>query len=216
MCGIAGKIALRGNGTVDRDVLERMCAAIEHRGPDSRGLFVEENVGLGIQRLRIVDLITGDQPIFNEDRSVVVVLNGKIYNFIELRDRLRGQGHRFATEGDTEVIVHLYEEHGLDCVRHLHGMFAFALWDRRRRRLLIARDRIGKKPLFYSLGKGALSFSSELRSLLRITASSGSLTLGQLTTTCPTATSRRRCQSSKTCGSYRPRTGWCSRTARPR
>ena len=166
MCGIAGKISLRDNGAVDRDVLERMCAAIEHRGPDSRGLFVEENVGLGIQRLRIVDLITGDQPIFNEDRSVVVVLNGEIYNFIELRDRLRGQGHRFATEGDTEVIVHLYEEHGLDCVRHLHGMFAFALWDRRRRRLLIARDRIGKKPLFYSLGKGALSFSSELRSLL--------------------------------------------------
>jgi len=143
-----------------------MCAALEHRGPDSRGLFVEGNVGLGIQRLRVVDLVTGDQPIFNEDRSVVVVLNGEIYNFQELRDRLRGQGHRFATEGDTEVIVHLYEEHGVDCVSHLHGMFAFALWDMRRRRLLLARDRIGKKPLFYAVGRDGLSFASELRSLL--------------------------------------------------
>ena len=151
---------------MDRQVLERMCAALEHRGPDSRGLFVEDGVGLGIQRLRVVDLVTGDQPIYNEDRSVVVVLNGEIYNFRELRDRLRSRGHRFATEGDTETIVHAYEEYGVDCVRHLHGMFAFALWDKRRRRLLIARDRIGKKPLFYTLAGGGLSFASELRSLM--------------------------------------------------
>ena len=131
MCGIIGKIASPGAGPLDREVLERMCVALEHRGPDSRGLFHEGNVGLGIQRLRVVDLVTGDQPIYNEDGSVVVVLNGEIYNFRELRERLRARGHRFATEGDTEVIVHLYEEHGVECVRHLHGMFAFALWDRR-------------------------------------------------------------------------------------
>jgi asparagine synthase (glutamine-hydrolysing) len=166
MCGIVGKLVAPGRGSLEREVLERMCAALEHRGPDSRGLFLEGNVGLGIQRLRVVDLVTGDQPIFNEDGSVVVVLNGEIYNFQELRERLRGQGHRFATDGDTEVIVHLYEEHGVRCVRHLHGMFAFALWDKRRRRLLVARDRIGKKPLFYAIDQGGVCFSSELRSLL--------------------------------------------------
>ena len=155
-----------GDGPVDRATIENMCAALEHRGPDSRGLFVEKDVGLGIQRLRVVDLVTGDQPIFSEDGSVVVVLNGEIYNFQELRTRLRSQGHRFATGGDTEVIVHLYEEHGLDCVRYLHGMFAFALWDKRKRRLLLARDRIGKKPLFYTVRDGGMSFASELRSLI--------------------------------------------------
>lgn len=156
----------RGAGPIDRGLLERMCVALEHRGPDSRGLFLERGVGLGIQRLRVVDLETGDQPIYNEDRSVVVVLNGEIYNFEELRNDLRKRGHRFATDGDTETIVHLYEEHGVDCVRHLHGMFAFALWDRRRQRLLIGRDRVGKKPLFYSMGPSGLSFASELRSLI--------------------------------------------------
>jgi asparagine synthase (glutamine-hydrolysing) len=153
-------------GGVDRELLERMCIALEHRGPDSRGLFVDGQVGLGIQRLRVIDLVTGDQPVSNEDGSVVVVLNGEIYNFGELRDRLRRQGHRFATDGDTEVIVHLYEEEGIECVRHLHGMFAFALWDRRRRRLLLARDRIGKKPLFYALSRGGLTFASELGALI--------------------------------------------------
>ena len=150
MCGIVGKVMPPQGGRVDRELIERMCVALEHRGPDSRGMHVAEQVGLGIQRLRVIDLVTGDQPISNEDGSVVVVLNGEIYNFRELRDRLRAAGHTFATEGDTEVIVHLYEEDGADCVRHLHGMFAFALWDRRRRRLLLARDRVGKKPLFYA------------------------------------------------------------------
>ncbi len=153
-------------GAMDRRLLERMCVALEHRGPDSRGTFVEGPVGLGIQRLRVVDLATGDQPIYNEDRSVVVVLNGEIYNFEELRADLVRRGHTFSTKGDTETIVHAYEEYGVDCVRHLHGMFAFALWDKRRRRLLIARDRIGKKPLFYSIGPSGLSFASELRSLI--------------------------------------------------
>ena len=165
MCGIIGKVTGRGK-TVDRELLERMCAALEHRGPDSRGLFLDGEVGLGIQRLRVVDLNTGDQPISNEDGSVVVVLNGEIYNFQELRERLRARGHKFSSQGDTEVIVHLYEDEGIECVRHLHGMFAFALWDARRRRLLLARDRVGKKPLFYSLRAGQLTFASELRALL--------------------------------------------------
>jgi asparagine synthase (glutamine-hydrolysing) len=166
MCGIAG-IARADCAPVERELLERMCEAQVHRGPDARGLHIEDGVGLGIQRLRVIDLATGDQPIYNEDRSVVVVLNGEIYNYRELRERLRRNGHRFDTEGDTEVIVHLYEERGPACVRELHGMFAFALWDSRRRQLLLARDRVGKKPLFYSERSGALSFASELAALMQ-------------------------------------------------
>jgi asparagine synthase (glutamine-hydrolysing) len=166
MCGIAG-IARASHAPVDREILERMCEAQAHRGPDARGLHLADGVGLGIQRLRVIDLVTGDQPIHNEDHSVTVVLNGEIYNFRELRRRLIGNGHRFATEGDTEVIVHLYEELGPACVRELHGMFAFALWDRRSRQLLLARDRVGKKPLFYCEWRGALSFASELGALMR-------------------------------------------------
>ncbi len=166
MCGIVGKLVNRAAGAVERELIERMCAGLEHRGPDARWVFVDAGAGLGIQRLRVVDLITGDQPSYNEDRSVVVVLNGEIYNFRELRRELRARGHRFVSEGDTEVIVHLYEEHGLDCVARLHGMFAFALWDRRRRRLLLARDRVGKKPLYYAERDGQLTFASELRALL--------------------------------------------------
>ncbi|MEA2271325.1 MAG: hypothetical protein QOI98_33 [Solirubrobacteraceae bacterium] len=138
---------------------------MEHRGPDARGIHVGDGVGLAAQRLRVVDLRTGDQPIYNEDRSVVVVLNGEIYNHPELRDRLERNGHRFATRTDTEVIVHLYEEEGPACVRSLHGMFAFAVWDAPRRRLLLARDRVGKKPLVYSQRGGALSFASEINAL---------------------------------------------------
>ncbi|HSR95301.1 MAG TPA: asparagine synthetase B, partial [Solirubrobacterales bacterium] len=144
-----------------------MCEAQEHRGPDSRGVHLDSAAGLGIQRLRVIDLATGDQPIANEDGSVTVVLNGEIYNFRELRSRLERSGHRFATASDTEVIVHLYEEEGSRCVRSLHGMFGLAIWDARRRRLLLARDRVGKKPLFYALRDGALSFASELRALLQ-------------------------------------------------
>lgn len=144
-----------------------MCAAVEHRGPDSRGLHVESQVGLGIQRLRVIDLQTGDQPIYNEDGSVVVVLNGEIYNFRELRRDLLRRGHRFATEGDTEVIVHLYEEMGPRCVEALHGMFGLAVWDQGERRLLLARDRVGKKPLYYADRPEALSFASELTALMQ-------------------------------------------------
>lgn len=144
-----------------------MCEVIEHRGPDSRGAFVEEGVGLGIQRLAIIDLETGDQPIFNEDGSIVVVLNGEIYNFRELRAELEARGHQFSTRSDTEVIVHLYEEHGDGCVEHLRGMFAFALWDKSRRRLLLARDRVGKKPLFYCVRDRTIWFGSEPKAILQ-------------------------------------------------
>ncbi|MCA1682461.1 MAG: asparagine synthase (glutamine-hydrolyzing) [Actinobacteria bacterium] len=165
MCGIAGQV--RAGRAVRADLVHRMCAAIEHRGPDARGVHIDGRVGLGIQRLRVIDLETGDQPIFNEDRSIVVVLNGEIYNFRELRDRLQRRGHVFTTRSDTEVIVHLYEEEGRECVSSLHGMFAFALWDENRQELLLARDRVGKKPLFYSHLDGDLSFASELPALMQ-------------------------------------------------
>jgi asparagine synthase (glutamine-hydrolysing) len=168
VCGIAGKVS--PSGQVDQGLIERMCAVIEHRGPDSRGLFLADGVALGIQRLRIIDLETGDQPIFNEDGSIVVVLNGEIYNYKELRSDLQKRGHTLATQGDTEVIAHLYEDFGLACVRHLRGMFAFALWDTRRRQLLLARDRVGKKPLFYSFANGTLWFGSEAKSILQDSA----------------------------------------------
>jgi asparagine synthase (glutamine-hydrolysing) len=165
MCGIAGEARSDG-GPIDRDVLEAMCSAQEHRGPDARGLHLDEGIGLGIQRLAVIDLDTGDQPIYNEDGTVAVVLNGEIYNYRELRRDLERRGHRFATKGDTEVIPHLYEELGPGCVRELHGMFAFALWDSAARRLMVSRDRVGKKPLFYCERDGRLSFASELRALL--------------------------------------------------
>jgi asparagine synthase (glutamine-hydrolysing) len=166
MCGIAGQARSDGQ-PVDERLVHRMCAAIEHRGPDSRGVHAHGPVGLGIQRLRVIDLHTGDQPLFNEDGTVVVVLNGEIYNYRELRSELIRRGHRFRSQGDTEVIAHLYEEKGPACVSSLHGMFAFALWDSRRRQLLIARDRVGKKPLFYACNGRTLSFASELGALMQ-------------------------------------------------
>jgi asparagine synthase (glutamine-hydrolysing) len=166
MCGIAGQVRADG-GRADPGLVAEMCLALEHRGPDSRGLHCEGPAGLGIQRLRVIDLDTGDQPIFNEDRSICVVLNGEIYNYRELREQLRERGHRLATNGDTEVIVHLYEERGARCVEALHGMFAFAIWDGNRRRLLLARDRIGKKALYYNARPDRISFASELQALLQ-------------------------------------------------
>lgn len=165
MCGIVGQIR-RDQRNVERDLIQHMCAALEHRGPDSRGLHISENVGLGIQRLRVIDIETGDQPVYNEDGSIVVVFNGEIYNYRELRAQLQSRGHTLATGGDTEVIVHLYEEEGPACVCSLDGMFAFALWDARRSQLLLARDRVGKKPLFYALRDGSLTFASELGALV--------------------------------------------------
>ncbi|HEX3678581.1 MAG TPA: asparagine synthase (glutamine-hydrolyzing), partial [Galbitalea sp.] len=166
MCGIAGIVACSGSRP-NRAVIERMCDAIVHRGPDSRGLYLQGNVALGIQRLAVIDIVTGDQPISNEDGSVVVVLNGEIYNFRELRRSLESRGHVFRTRSDTEVIVHLYEERGVECVQELDGMFAFALWDDAADRLLLVRDRMGEKPLFYAEVGGKLSFASELAALLQ-------------------------------------------------
>jgi asparagine synthase (glutamine-hydrolysing) len=165
VCGIAGKVS--PDAPVEPELIERMCEVIAHRGPDSRGSFIDAGIGLGIQRLRVIDLETGDQPIANEDGTVVVVHNGEIYNYRELREGLVSAGHTFRTSSDTEVIVHLYEEHGDACVELLRGMFAFALWDARERRLLLARDRVGKKPLFYAERYGALWFASEAKSILQ-------------------------------------------------
>jgi asparagine synthase (glutamine-hydrolysing) len=165
MCGIAGKIDF--SGAVDRALLERMCSAMEHRGPDTRGVWCEGGIGLGMQRLAIIDVAGGDQPIFNEDRTIAVVMNGEIYNFQELREELAAKGHRLATRSDTEVLVHLYEEHGERLVERLRGMFAFALWDGRHRRLLLARDRVGKKPLFVARRGSKVWFASELVALLQ-------------------------------------------------
>ncbi len=166
MCGIVGQARPPGQAP-EHDLIARMCAAQEHRGPDSRGIHIADGIGLGIQRLRIIDLATGDQPIFNEDGTVAVVLNGEIYNYRELRAQLERRGHRFATRSDTEVIAHLYEEQGVDCVDELQGMFAFAVWDSRAHRLLVTRDRLGKKPLFYAQRGGVLSFASELSALMQ-------------------------------------------------
>jgi asparagine synthase (glutamine-hydrolysing) len=164
MCGIVGKIDF--SGPVDIGLLHRMCAVIEHRGPDSRGVFVQDGVGLGVQRLAIIDVAGGDQPIFNEDRTVAVVQNGEIYNFEELRAQLIRRGHRFSSHADTEVLVHLYEDYGEEMVGHLRGMFAFAIWDAKRRRLFCARDRVGKKPLFWARRGSRVWFASEVRALL--------------------------------------------------
>jgi len=166
MCGICGIVTLNG-APVDRDVVEAMNATLVHRGPDSDGLHLNGRVGLAARRLAIIDLAGGDQPIANEDESVHVVQNGEIYNYRELRRELESQGHRFRTQSDTEVLVHLYEEHGAGFAERLRGMFAIALWDDREQRLLLARDRFGIKPLHYRVRDGSLSFASELKALLR-------------------------------------------------
>jgi asparagine synthase (glutamine-hydrolysing) len=166
MCGICGLVSLDG-AAVDPDVLAAMNETLHHRGPDSSGAFVEGNVGLAARRLSIIDLAGGDQPVGNEDGRIQVVQNGEIYNHAELRARLERAGHRFATRSDTEVLVHLYEERGPAFVEDLRGMFAIALWDRLERRLVLARDRFGIKPLYYRVAGGELSFASELKALLR-------------------------------------------------
>jgi len=166
MCGICGLVAVNGS-RVDPGVLEAMNATLFHRGPDSGGSFVDGNVGLAARRLAIIDLAGGDQPISNEDGTIWVVQNGEIYNYRELRAELEKRGHRFSTRSDTEVLVHLYEEHGPHFVDRLRGMFAIALWDGRERRLVLARDRFGIKPLYYRSTGDSLSFGSELKALLR-------------------------------------------------
>src|ERR1700688_5306301 len=167
MCGIAGIVSTE-NGRVDSATIHRMCQTIFHRGPDDEGVFIKENVGLGMRRLSIIDRAGGHQPVFNEDKTIWIVFNGEIYNFPELRGELEKRGHRFYTHTDTEVIVHLYEELGADCVNKLRGMFAFALYDERQGKLVMARDRLGKKPLHYALAGGRLLFGSEIKSILAV------------------------------------------------
>lgn len=168
MCGIAGMVSAVTGQRIEASVIHRMCQAIVHRGPDDEGLFVKDGAGLGMRRLSIIDLTGGHQPVFNEDRTVWVVFNGEIYNFPELREGLLERGHKFYTHTDTEVIVHLYEEMGSNCVHKLRGMFAFAVYDERRRTLLIARDRLGKKPLHYALQGQVLLFGSEIKAILAV------------------------------------------------
>ncbi len=164
MCGIAGVVDYRGFS--DEGLVESMCEQMVHRGPSARGIHSAGDVSLGIRRLAIIDVAGGDQPLFSEDGQVSVVVNGEIYNFVELRESLRARGHVFSSGSDAEVLVHLYEEYGDDCVDHLRGMFAFALWDARKRRVLLGRDRLGKKPLFYAINGRRLTFASEMRALL--------------------------------------------------
>jgi asparagine synthase (glutamine-hydrolysing) len=182
MCGIAGLMRFSSragsgaNGSagggaenetrVDPTLVRQMCRAMVHRGPDDEGIYTDGPVGIGMRRLSIVDLATGNQPQSNEDGSVWIVFNGEIYNHAELREKLIARGHRYTTHSDTETIVHLYEEYGRDCVQHLRGMFAFAIWDKRKRVLFIARDRLGIKPLYYHKTAGAFYFGSEIKVIL--------------------------------------------------
>ncbi len=167
MCGIAGIISMNGRPVLEEE-LRAMCAAMVARGPDDEGVYLGDDVGLAMRRLSIIDLDTGHQPVCNEDGTVWVVLNGEIYNYRELRAELIGRGHLFTTGTDTEVIVHLYEELGERCVERLRGMFAFAVWDERQRRLVVARDRLGIKPLYFAMVRGRLLFASELKSILQL------------------------------------------------
>ena len=166
MCGIAGIIHFDSSRPVSPEMIERMCDTIAHRGPDDFGHYVAGNVGIGMRRLSIIDLATGRQPITNEDGTIWVVFNGEIYNYRELRTELESKGHEFRTTTDTEVLVHLFEELGENCVQRLRGMFAFAIWDARKRTLTLARDRLGIKPLYYAQTSEGLLFASELKALL--------------------------------------------------
>jgi asparagine synthase (glutamine-hydrolysing) len=161
-CGIAGFVGLS-----DRELLGKMLQVQRHRGPDSTGYFIDSNVGLGNDRLSIIDLKKGDQPIHNEDESVWITFNGEVYNYVELRRRLESGGHKFYTETDTECVVHAYEDKGADCLKDLRGMFAFAIWDKKRKSIFAARDRLGKKPLYYALVNDVFIFSSELKGILQ-------------------------------------------------
>jgi asparagine synthase (glutamine-hydrolysing) len=168
MCGIAGVVSATRESNITEALVRHMNNQIVYRGPDDEGIYVADGAGLGMRRLSIIDLSGGHQPVFNEDRSAWIVFNGEIYNFPELRPELERRGHRFYTKTDTEVIIHLYEEMGADCVTKLRGMFALAIYDKTKRKLILARDRLGKKPLHYALHNGNLYFGSEIKSILAV------------------------------------------------
>jgi asparagine synthase (glutamine-hydrolysing) len=167
MCGICGKICFNSEKTVKRALIERMTEVLEHRGPDAAGCYVKGPVGLGHRRLRIIDLAGGRQPMFNESKTLAIVFNGEIYNFKALRKQLQEYGHTFKTQSDTEVLLHGFEQWDMDLVQRLRGMFAFAIWDERSKRLFLARDRIGIKPLYYYWDSGRFLFASEIKSFLQ-------------------------------------------------
>ena len=176
MCGICGKISL--NSKVDEALIRKMCGPLTHRGLDDEGVYIHTprasrlepraKVGLGHRRLSIIDLSeAGHQPMSNEDGTIWIVMNGEIYNFPELREALEKRGHGFKSHSDTEVVLHLYEEKGIECLSDLRGPFAFALWDEKKGRLFLVRDRIGKKPLYYTYRNGTLIFGSEIKAMLQ-------------------------------------------------
>lgn len=167
MCGIAGIINFNYSNKVDQDVLELINDAIKHRGPDDEGFYIDRNIGLGHRRLSIIDIEGGHQPMTNEDGTIWIVYNGEIYNYLELRGDLVFKGHKFKTHSDTEVIIHLYEEYGEKCLERLNGMFAFALWDKNKKRIFAARDRLGIKPFYYYCDSNKFIFASEIKAILK-------------------------------------------------
>src|SRR5215467_14628543 len=175
MCGIAGFFGRPSPAVPARALVRRMIGAIAHRGPDAQGFFVDDEIALGHARLSILDLASGQQPMANADENVWISFNGEIFNYVELREEMIARGRRFATSSDTEVILQLYDELGIDCVTRLNGDFAFALWDGRRRRLMLARDRMGVRPLFYTRRAGTLYFASEIKALLEVSGVSAEL-----------------------------------------
>src|SRR5215469_14240300 len=166
MCGIAGILEFARDARPDLDTLRLMCRTMSHRGPDDDGFYNDGPAGIAMRRLSIVDLATGHQPLCNEDESLWIVFNGEIYNHAILREQLIACGHSYRTRSDTETIIHLYEQYGRDCVQHLRGMFAFAIWDRHRRMLFAARDRLGIKPFYYRWDGKAFLFGSEIKTIL--------------------------------------------------
>ncbi len=180
MCGICGKVHFDTDRPVSQNEIHKMTELIVHRGPDDSGFYVNQNVGLGFRRLSIIDLETGHQPLTNEDSTVWIVFNGEIYNHLVLRENLIAKGHHFKTKTDTETIVHLYEEYGSECVKHLRGMFAFAIWDEKKKKLFCARDRFGIKPFFYSIDNESIVFGSEIKCILGQTNTAPMLSLPML------------------------------------
>jgi len=182
MCGIAGWINLKQSDSNDgaEPVLHSMCETILHRGPNSEGLWIDDTVALGMRRLSVIDLKTGDQPVFNCDKSVIVMMNGELYNYREVRAELEKKGHKFTTKSDTEILPHLYEEYGDGLLEHVNGMYAFSLWDSKQKKLIIARDRFGEKPLYYGVFDGKLIWASELKAILAHPAVNPELDLNAL------------------------------------
>ncbi|SDD92458.1 asparagine synthase (glutamine-hydrolysing) [Pricia antarctica] len=180
MCGICGKFYFDPGRSVLQEDVHKMAKLITHRGPDDSGYYIKGNIGFGFRRLSIIDLYTGHQPLSNEDGTVWIVLNGEIYNHLELREQLITKGHKFSTKTDTETIVHLFEEYGSKCVQHLRGMFAFAIWDEKNKKLFCARDRFGIKPFFYHNNEEGFVFGSEIKCVLSQTKSSSTLSIPML------------------------------------